>query len=86
MNTLSPARLMEVGMGFWPAKVLLSALEVGLFTTLDAGAMTGRDLQLALGLAPRANPDFFDTLVALHLFERDGGTISQYSGNGLVPQ
>jgi SAM-dependent methyltransferase len=72
MNTLSPARLMEVGMAFWPAKVLLSALEVGLFTTLGAHAMTGRDLQLALGLHSRANPDFFDTLLALHLLEREG--------------
>ena len=25
----SPARIMEVGMGFWPAKVLLSAIELG---------------------------------------------------------
>jgi SAM-dependent methyltransferase len=72
MNTLSPARLMEVGMAFWPAKVLLSALEVGLYTTLDGQAMTGRDLQRALGLHPRANPDFFDALVALRLLERDG--------------
>jgi len=63
---------MEVGLAFWPAKVLLSALEVGLFTKLGANAMTGPDLQLALGLHPRANPDFFDTLVALHFLERDG--------------
>jgi O-methyltransferase domain/Dimerisation domain len=63
---------MEVGMGFWPAKVLLSAVELGLFTTLDGNAMTGRELQGALGLHPRANPDFFDTLVALRFLERDG--------------
>jgi hypothetical protein len=72
MNTLSPARIMEVGMSFWPAKVLLSAIEVGLFTRLGANAMTGGDLQCDLGLHPRANPDFFDTLVALHFLERDG--------------
>ena len=30
----SPARIMEVGMGFWPAKVLLSAVELRLFTEL----------------------------------------------------
>ena len=72
MNTLSPARIMEVGMAFWPAKVLLSAIEVGLFTKLGANSMTGHDLQPALGLHPRANPDFFDTLVALHFLERDG--------------
>ena len=46
MNTLSPARIMEVGLAFWPAKVLLSALEVGLFTKLGANSMTGQDLQL----------------------------------------
>ena len=59
-------------MAFWPAKVLLSAVEVGLFTELGANSMTGRELQDALRLHPRANPDFFDTLVALHFLERDG--------------
>lgn len=72
MNALSPARIMEVGMAFWPAKVLLSAVELELFTRLAAGAMTGRELGDALRLHPRANPDFFDTLVALRFLERDG--------------
>lgn len=72
MNTLSPARIMEVGMAFWPAKVLLSAVELGLFTELGANSMTGRELQGALQLHPRANPDFFDTLVALRFLDRDG--------------
>ena len=79
MNTLSPARIMEVGMAFWPAKVLLSATELGLFTELGANAMTGGELQRALRLHPRANPDFFDTLVALRFLERDGdGTEARY--------
>ncbi len=79
MDTVSPARIMEVGMAFWPAKVLLSAIELGLFTKLGAGAMTGADLQAALGLHLRANPDFFDTLVALRFLERDGdGPESRY--------
>jgi len=72
MNTLSPARIMEVGMAFWPAKVLLSAVEVGLFTELGSNAKTADELQSALGLHQRANPDFFDTLVALKFLERDG--------------
>jgi SAM-dependent methyltransferase len=63
---------MEVGMGFWPAKVLLSAVELGLFTTLGAKSLTGSELQRALGLHPRANPDFFDALLALRFLERDG--------------
>src|SRR5688572_13774393 len=72
MNTLSPARIMEVGMAFWPAKVLLSAVELGLFTELGAKSMTGRELQSALRLHPRANPDFFDALLALRFLDRDG--------------
>jgi methylase of polypeptide subunit release factors len=63
---------MEVGMGFWPSKVLLSAIELGLFTTLGERSMTARELQNALGLHQRANPDFFDTLVALRFLHRDG--------------
>jgi hypothetical protein len=63
---------MEVGMGFWPSKVLLSAIELGLFTELGSRAMTGGELRAALGLHPRANPDFFDALVALRFLDRDG--------------
>ncbi len=59
-------------MAFWPAKVLLSAVELGLFTELGSRSMTGAELQSALGLHSRANPDFFDTLVALRFLDRDG--------------
>ena len=75
----SPARIMEVGMAFWPAKVLLSAIELRLFTELGARSMTGAELQAALRLHPRANPDFLDTLVALRFLERDGdGPLARY--------
>ena len=70
MPLLSPARIMEVGLGFWPAKVLLSALEIQLFTVLGGKAMTGAELQRALELHPRANPDFFDALLALSFLEQ----------------
>lgn len=70
-------------MAFWPAKVLLSAIELGLFTELGARAMTGAELQAALKLSARANPDFFDTLVALHFLERDGdGPGARYRNTG----
>ncbi|HYD79924.1 MAG TPA: methyltransferase [Paucimonas sp.] len=71
-NAPTPARILEVGFGFWPAKVLLSAVELGVFTTLSGRAMTGRDLGEALGLHDRADPDFFDALVALKFLEREG--------------
>lgn len=71
-DALTPARIMEVGMAFWPAKVLLSAIKLGVFTELGSGSKTGRELREALGLHPRSEPDFFDTLVALRFLERDG--------------
>ena len=40
-----PSQIMQVGMGFWASKTLLSAVELELFTELDAEALTGGDLQ-----------------------------------------
>lgn len=72
MDAITPARIMEVAMAFWPAKTVLSAVELGVFTKLGAAEMTGAELQTALGLHPRANPDFFDALVALRFLDREG--------------
>jgi hypothetical protein len=72
LKALSPARIMEVGMAFWPAKVLLSAVKTGVFTELGKGSKTGIELQTALGFHTRATDDFFDTLVALKFLDRDG--------------
>ncbi len=72
MTDLSPSRILETGLGFWTSKTLLSAVELGVFTRLGKHSMTGRELQDSLALSPRANPDFFDSLVALGFLERDG--------------
>jgi hypothetical protein len=70
---------MEVGMAFWPAKVLLSGVKLGVFTELGEGPKTGAELRDALGLHPRSTPDLFDTLVALRFLERDGeGVAARY--------
>src|SRR5919201_178100 len=72
MTALSPSRILEVGFGFWQSKTLLSAVELDLFTRLGGTSMTGAELQKTLALDPRANPDFFDALVALGFLQRDG--------------
>ena|SRR5436190_1148391 len=67
-----PTHIMQVGMGFWPSKTLLSAVELELFTQLGSDSMTGEEIGERLALHPRAIYDFLDTLVALGLLERDG--------------
>jgi hypothetical protein len=69
---LDPSHIMQVGMGFWPSKTVLSAVELGLFTQLGAEAMTGEEIRERLDLHPRAIYDFLDTLVALRFLDRDG--------------
>jgi hypothetical protein len=69
------ARIMEVGLGFWPSKVLLTAVEFEVFTTLGASSMSGEELGRVLGLHPRGIADFFDALTALGFLERDGSGV-----------
>lgn len=71
-SDLDPSHILQVGMGFWPAKTLLSAVELELFAELGDGAMTGEEIGDRLGLHPRGIYDFLDTLVALGFLERDG--------------
>jgi predicted O-methyltransferase YrrM len=69
---VDPSHIMQVGMGFWASKTLLSAVELELFTKLGGEAMTARQIGEALELHPRAVPDFPDALVALELLDREG--------------
>jgi SAM-dependent methyltransferase len=71
-ETRDPSLIMQVGMGFWPSKTLLSAVELGLFTTLGPDALVAAEIAERLGLRSRAVVDFLDGLVALRLLERDG--------------
>ena len=69
---LTPAKVMELGTGFFGSKTLLSAIELGLFTELAKGARTAEELTARLSLHPRSARDFFDALVALGMLKRTG--------------
>jgi hypothetical protein len=71
-RALSPAKIMQLGVGFWGSKALLSAIELGLFTVLARGPRDTETLRLQLGLHPRSARDFFDALVALGMLRRTG--------------
>ena len=61
---VTPANIMQIGLGFWGSKALLSAIELGVFSELAAGPLEGEELSRRLGLHERSYRDFFDTLVA----------------------
>jgi hypothetical protein len=69
---VDPSHIMQVGMGFWASKTVLSAVELELFTKLGSDGMTGAQIAGALELDARAIPDFPDALVALDLLDREG--------------
>lgn len=71
-NAPDPSRIMQTATAFWASKVLLTAVECGVFTVLGQGSMDAVELGSALGLHPRGTFDFFDALVALRFLERDG--------------
>lgn len=76
---LDPSHIMQTATAFWASKVLLTAVELDLFTTLGDGQQSAAQLGQTLGLHPRGTYDFFDALVALKFLDRDGdGPEGQY--------
>ena len=74
---VTPDAIMELGLGFWGSKTLLSAVELGVFSELaGAGALDGDELRERLALHPRSATDFFDALVALGMLDREDGRYS----------
>ena len=76
VSAVSPDSIMKLGLGFWGSKVLLSAVELGLFTELAKGPRSGEELSQRFGLHARSARDFLDALVALGMLTRDGHVYS----------
>ncbi|MEM5341160.1 methyltransferase [Paraburkholderia azotifigens] len=72
----SPEHILQVAMGFWASKTLLSAVELKLFTHLARGPQNATQLTETLGLHPRPALDFLDALVALNVLNRVDGVYS----------
>ncbi|MBV9622955.1 MAG: methyltransferase [Acidobacteria bacterium] len=73
MNTPQPDQILQVGLGFWAAKTVLSAVEMELFTELAKHPEDLESLRGRMGLHPRSARDFLDALVALKFLERRDG-------------
>lgn len=67
-----PSAILQTAFSFWSSKVLLTAVDFDLFTKLGSRGLVGTELASELRLHPRANPDFFDALVAMGFLAREG--------------
>lgn len=69
---VDPSKIMQVGMGFWASKTLLTAVSMDLFTFISEDGKSGTEIISELGLHKRSAYDFLDTLVALGFLEKTG--------------
>jgi predicted O-methyltransferase YrrM len=67
-----PSSILQTAFAFWSSKVLLTAVEMGVFTTLGDRRISGVELGRQLGLHPRGISDFLDALVAMRVLDREG--------------
>ncbi len=72
-HEVTPDAILQLGLGFWGSKTLLSAVELDLFSTLAEAPLDAETLRQRLGLHQRSARDFFDALVALGILERRDG-------------
>jgi hypothetical protein len=80
---LTADTIMQLGLGFWSSKTLLSAIELGVFTELAKGPQDGESLRTRLELHRRGARDFFDALVSLGMLERKNGRYANTSESDL---
>jgi len=66
-----PGRLLELAFAFRPARVLMSAVEFGVFTALSEGPLGCEALMSRVNVHRRGAKTFLDTLVAHGLLHRD---------------
>jgi hypothetical protein len=69
---LTSDRILRTRRSYHASQVLLSAVELGVFTELGKGPRTAHQLCRSLGLSERIAPQWLDALVALGFLDRDG--------------
>jgi hypothetical protein len=64
--------ILQTAFAFWSSKVLLTAVELDLFSKLGSRNLTADELGTEIDIHQRGRADFFDALVSMNFLERDG--------------
>src|SRR5260221_1354150 len=83
MSAATPEHIMQLGVGFWASKTLLSAVKLGVFSTLADAPADLPTLQRKLTMHRRSARDLRDALVAGKLLERENGVYSNTADTDL---
>lgn len=75
LNQPTPENIMQIGLGFWASKTLLSAIELGVFTELAKEPSDLQAISRKLNLHERSSRDFLDALVSMRMLDRDADGI-----------
>lgn len=68
---LSPDDIMEIATGFQKSRILLTAFELSLFTTLDNAALASAEVARRIKTDPRATDRLMNALVAIGLLRKE---------------
>jgi precorrin-6B methylase 2 len=68
---VDPQDVLHLGMSFWSSRVVLTAVEFGVFTHLAGKTLSADELRQHFGWNPRASTVFLDALVAVGLLKRN---------------
>lgn len=79
----APDAILQLGFGFWGSKALLSAVQLGVFTTLAQRPRTGKELIAELDLQQRGSTDWLDALVSLGMLQRAGDVYANTAATDL---
>jgi hypothetical protein len=69
---VDPSHIMQIGMGFWASKALLTAVKLDLFTLLATRPLSAKEIKHEKCLNQRGLFDFLDTLTALGFLQKSG--------------
>jgi precorrin-6B methylase 2 len=72
VKKVTPEKIMQIGMGFFASKTLLTAVKLELFTHLSLAPLSAEEIKMKLGLQSRGLYDFLDALVAFGFLNRHG--------------
>src|SRR5216684_1203977 len=72
MPTVPPSRLVEVQEAYMQTQILISSIELNLFTHIARGGVTVPSLAIAIGCTKRVARILTDAVAALGLIEKQG--------------